>query len=141
VIASHANATHTSLQKRSDSLLDTEKRVLDGKRIHGEIPEVSDAMLGERIYPQNRVPRTDDRGLHAYMTRPKARARSIGCAAVERYADESDLKLLGLRDVRQTHEGGYARETGVGKGVERLGMGQTEVAAGLRQYFAHGEAS
>ena len=137
VIAPYANAPHTSSQKRSDSLLDTKKRVLDGKRIHGEIPKVRDAKLGEGIHLQNRVPRPDDRGLRANMTRPKARAGPISCASIEGNADESDLELLVLGDVRQAHEGGYAGETGMAQSVERLGMRQTKGAAG----FKHGEAS
>ena len=141
MIASHANATHTSSQKRSGSLLDAEKRVLDGKRIHREISKVRDAKLGEGIHMEYRVPRPDDRGLHADMTRPEARTGAIGCAAVKRNTDESDLKLLGLGDMRQTHKCWNAREAGVAKRIKRLRMGQPKAAAGLRQDFRHGEAS
>lgn len=141
MIASYASTTHTSFEERSNSLLDAKKGVLDGERIHGEIPKVSDAKLGEGIHLQDWVPRSDDRGLHADMARPEARAGTIGCASIERDADESDLKLLGLSDVRQTHEGRYACEAGIAKSVERPRMRQPEGAAGLRQDFAHGEAS
>ena len=50
VIASHANTTHPRLEKRSHSLFDAEKSVLDRERIHREIAKVGDAKLGERIY-------------------------------------------------------------------------------------------
>ena len=50
MISSHANAAHPSPEKRSNSVFDAEKGVLDRERIHREIAKVGDAMLGERIY-------------------------------------------------------------------------------------------
>jgi hypothetical protein len=137
VIATHANATHTRFEKRRNSLLDAQKRVLDGKRIDREIAKVSDAMLGEGIYMEDRVPRTDNRGLHTNMARTEARARTISCAPIKGDADDGYLQFLGLRDVGQSHKSRDAREAGEAKGVERLGVRQTESAAGFR----HGEAS
>ena len=49
VIAADADAAHTGFEKRSDSLLDAAKRVFDRERIHGEIAEVSDAILRKGI--------------------------------------------------------------------------------------------
>lgn len=141
MIAADAHATHTCLEKRSDSLLDAEKRVLDGKRIHGEIAKIGDAMFGKWIDMQHRVPRTDDRGLDANITRAEARAGAIGCAAVERNADDGDIEFGGLGKVRQAHKGGDAREAGETESVEGLGMGQAKGAARLRGNVGHGEAS
>jgi hypothetical protein len=75
------------------------------------------------------------------MTRPEARARAIGCAAIERHSDQGHLQLFGLGQVRQPHKGWNAREARVAKCVNRLRMGQPEAAAGLREDFGHGEAS
>ena len=141
MIASHANAAYTGPEKRSDALLDAEKRVLDRERIHREVAKVSNPMLGEGIHLEDRVPRTNDRGLHADMTRPEARSGTIGCPSVKGDTDESDPQLFWPGYVRQTQEGGYAGETSVGKSIERLGMGQPKAAAGLRQNFGHGRAS
>lgn len=137
MIASDANAARTRFEKGRNSLLDTQKRVFDGKWIHWEIAKVGDAMLGEGIYMEDRVPRSDNRGLHANMERPEARARTISCAPIKGDADDGYLQFLGLRDVRQSHKSRDAREAREAKGVERLGVRQTESAAGFR----HGEAS
>ena len=137
MIASDANATDTGLKKRSNSLLDAEKGVLDGKRIYGEIAKVCDAILLKRIYMKDGVPRTNDRGLRTDISRPEARAGAIGGAAIEGHANESDLEFCGLGDVRQAHEGRDAGEASVGEGIKRLGMRQAKGAAGFR----HGEAS
>lgn len=137
VIAADANATHASVEKRHDSLLNAEKGVLDGKRIHGKIAEVRDSVLGEWTHLQDRIPGANDRGLHADISRPEARARAIRCAAIEGDPDEGNFQFFGLRNVRQTHKGRDAGEAGVGEGIERLGMRQAKGAAGFR----HGEAS
>jgi hypothetical protein len=137
VVSTHANATHTRFEKRRNSLLDTQKRVLDGKWIHWEIAKVSDSMLRKRIHVEHRVPRADNRGLHANMARPEARARTISCAPIKGDADDGYLQFLGLRDVGQSHKGRDTREAGEAKSVERLGVRQAESA----KEFRHGEAS
>jgi len=136
VIAPDANTTDTGLKERGDSLLDAEKSVLDGKRIHGEIAKVCDAMLLKRIYMKDGIPRANDGGLCADISRPEARAGAIRGAAIEGHANESDLEFFGLGDVRKAHEGRDAGEASVGKGIKRLGMRQAKGAAGFR----HGEA-
>lgn len=136
VIAADTNATDAGCEKRSDSLLDADESVLDGKRIHREIAEIGDAIFGEGIDSKDGVPRTDDGGLRADISRPEARAGTVGGAAIERDADEGYLELGGLGDVRKAHEGGDAGETGKGEGIERLGMWQAKGAAGC----GHGEA-
>src|SRR5579859_8191079 len=95
VIAAHANATHAGVEKRSDSLLDAEKGVFDGERIDGKVAEIGDAMLGEGIHVKDRIPRANDRGLRADISRPKARAGAIRRAAIEGDADESDPSSSG----------------------------------------------
>ena len=112
------------------------KRVFDGKRIYGEIAKVGDAILGEGIYMEDGIPRTNDGGLDADIARAETRAGAVGCPAVEGDADEGEVELGGIGNVREAHESGDAGETGVGEGVERLGMRQAEGAAGFR----HGEA-
>ena len=140
VIATNTDAANAGLEKGSDPLLDAEKRVLDGEWVHRQIAKISDTIFCKRIQLQDGVPRADDCGLDADVAWPKARSRAIGGAAVKGDADDGDLKLLGLCDVREAHEGGYAREASILQSVERLGMWQTE-AAGLRGDFGHGEAS
>jgi hypothetical protein len=137
VIASNANTTDTGLKKRSNSLLDTKKSVLDGKRIHREIAKIGDTVLGEWIHVQDGVPRANDGGLSADISRSEARAGAIRGAAIEGHANESDLEFCGLGDVRQAHEGRDTGEAGEGEGIKRLGMRQAKGAAGFR----HGEAS
>jgi len=91
MIAADANATDAGVEKRSDSLLDAEKGVLDGERIDGKIAKVGDAVLGEWIHVQDWIPRANNRGLRADISRPEARTGAIGRAAIEGDADESDL--------------------------------------------------
>jgi len=140
VIAAHANAADAGLEKRSDSLLDAEEGVFDGKRVYGKIAEVGYAIFGEGIYVEDGVPGADDGGLDADVARTEARAGAIGGAAVERDADEGDLELFGLWDVREAHEGGDAGEASILQSVEGVGMWQPKLAAGLRGDFGHGEA-
>jgi hypothetical protein len=90
VVATHTNTPYPRLEKRSNSVLDTKKSVLDGERIHGEIAEVGDAMFGEGIHMQDRIPRSDDRGLDTNIARPEARAGAISCAAIEGDADKGN---------------------------------------------------
>src|ERR1700674_677332 len=137
MISSHAGATHTSSKQRSNSLLDSAKSVLDGKRIHREIPEVRHAILGKGIHVHRWIPRPDYRGLHANVARAEARPRAIGRATIEWHADQRNLQFFRLCDVRQTHKRGYARETGVFERVNRLGMRQLKLPAG----WSHGRAS
>ena len=85
------------------------------------------------------VPRANDCGLDADVTRTEARAGAISRATVERNADEGDFELFGLGDVREAHECWNASEAGILQSVERLGMGQAE-ATGVRRNFGHGEA-
>ena len=117
VIASDANTTDTGLKKRGDSLLDAEKGVLDGERIHGEIAKVGDTVLGEWIHMQDWIPRANDGGLGADISRSEARAGAIRGAAIEGHANESELEFFGLGDVRQTHKGRDAGEAGEGEGI------------------------
>src|SRR5260370_19169427 len=77
VIAAHANAAHSGLQKWSNSPLDAAEGVLNRKRIHRKITEVGGAVFGERIYVQHGVPRPDNRRLIAYVARAEARPRPI----------------------------------------------------------------
>jgi hypothetical protein len=136
MIASDANAAYSGLEDGSNSLFDAEKGVFDGKRIDGEIAKVGDAMLGERIHVQDGVPRANDGGLDADVAGAEARAGAIGGATVDRDADESDLELFGLRDVRETHESGDAGKAGIAESIERLRMRQAKGTSGFR----HGEA-
>lgn len=122
VIATDTDAANAGLEKRSDSLLDAEECVFDGKRIDGEIAEVGNAIFGEGIYVEDGVPRADDCGLDADVARPKARPRAISCAAVEGDADEGDFEFLGVGDVREAHECWNACESRILQSVERLGM-------------------
>lgn len=117
MVSAHTNTTHTGIEKRSNSLLDAEKCVLDGKRIHGKIPKIGDAELREGIHVKDGIPRADDRGLRADISWPEARAGAIRSAAIEWHANKSDLEFFGLCDVRQTHESGDTGEAGEGEGV------------------------
>src|SRR4029077_16971707 len=136
MVPAHTNTTHTGIEKRSNSLLNAEKSVFDGKRIHWEVAEIGDAVLLKRIHVKDGIPRANDRGLREDISWPEARAGAIRRAAIERNADESDLQFFGLSDVRQTHESGDAGEAGEGEGVKRLRVRQAKCPAGLR----HGEA-
>ena len=65
------------------------------------------------------------------MARPETRAGAVGGAAVKGHADQRDFQLLGLGNVRKTHEGGDAGEARVLEGVGGLGVWETKRAAGL----------
>jgi hypothetical protein len=134
MIAADADAAGSGLEDGSDSLLDALEGVFDGERVHGEVAEVGDAIFREGIYVENRIPRTDDRGLDANVAWAETRAGAIGGAAVKGDADEGDVEFFGLGDVREAHEAGNAGEAGVAESVERLRMGKAEGAAG----FGHG---
>ncbi len=122
MFAADADAARASLQDGSNSLFDALKRVFDGNRIYGEIAKVGDAKFGEGSYMEDGIPGANDGGLDANIARAETRAGAIGCAAVEGDADEGEVELGGVGNVREAHEGGDAGETGVGEGVERLGM-------------------
>jgi len=135
VITANAGGAGSAGEDRSDSLLDTTERVFDGKRIDGEIPEVGDAIFFERIEFQHGIPRANDGGLHANVARAETGAGSIGGAAVERHADDGDVELFRLRDVREAHEGGDAGEAGVLERVNGLRMREAESTGGF--LFSH----
>jgi hypothetical protein len=137
MIAADADAAHSGIEKRSNSLLDAAKRVFDGKRIDAEITEVRDAVLGEGIHLEDGIPGTNDCGLRAHVSRPETRTGAIGGAPIERHAHQCDFQLLGLGDVREAHERGDAGEARVPESVGRLRVRETERAAGL----GHGKAS
>ena len=136
MIASYADATRSGFENRCDSLLDTSERVFDRERIYREIAEVGDAIFREGIDVEHRIPGTDNRGLYTDVARAEARAGAVGCASVERDANQGDIQFFGLSNVRKAHEGMDAGEAGEAKSVERLRMGQAKGAAG----FGHGEA-
>src|SRR6476660_2348994 len=137
VISSHAGAAHTSSKQRSNSLLDSAKSVLNGKRIHREIPEVRDTVFGKGVHIQHGIPGPNNCRLNADVSWTEAWPRPVGGASVERHAYQRDLQFLGLSYVRQAHERGYACETGVLKRINRLGMRQMILPARL----SHGRAS
>src|SRR6266436_1286741 len=137
MISSYANAAHTGSEERINSLLDPAKGVLDGKRIHRKVSEVRDTVLGKGVHIQHRIPGPNDCRLNADVSWAEAWTRAVGGATVEWHAYQRDLQFLGLSDVREAHERGYARETGVLEGVNRLGMRRTILPAGL----SHGRAS
>lgn len=137
VIAADTNAANTGFEKRGNSLLDAKKSVLDGKRIHGQIAKVGDAIFGKRIYVEDGIPGANDGGLHADISRSEARARPVSCAAVKGDADESDFELVWIGDVWQTHESGDTGEAGVSECIKRLRMWKRKGAA----WFRHSEAS
>lgn len=137
MISSHTNAAHTGSEERIDSLLDPAKGVLNGKRIHRKVSEVRDTVLGKRVHIQHGIPGPNNCRLNADVSWAEAWPRAVGGAAVEGHAYQRDLQFLGLNDVREAHERGYARETGVLKRVNRLRMRQMILPAGL----SHGRAS
>jgi hypothetical protein len=87
VVAADADAADSSLEKRSDSLFNAEKSVFDGEGIYREIAEIGDAIFGEGIDVEYRIPGANDGGLYANVARAEARAGAIGGATVERDAD------------------------------------------------------
>src|SRR6266404_1628810 len=137
VISSHTNAAHTRSEERINSLLDSAKGVLDGKRIHGKVPKVRDTVPGKGVHIQRWIPGPNNCRLNANVSWAEAWPRSVGGASVEGHAYHRDLQFLGLSDVREAHERGYARETGVLERVNRLRMRQMILPAGL----SHGRAS
>src|SRR5216684_1242189 len=137
MISSHTNAPHTGSEERINSLLDPAKGVLDGKRIYGKVSEVRDTVLGKGVHIQYGIPGPNNRRLNADVSWAEAWSRSVGGASVEGHAYQRDLQFLGLSDVGEAHERGYAREPGVLKRVNWLGMRQMILPAGLR----HGRAS
>ena len=131
VVAAYAGGAGSGGQDRSDALLDAAEGVFNRERIYGEVAEVGDAIFFEGIQFEDRIPGTDDRGLDSDVARAEARAGSIGCAAVEGHANDGNVEFFGLRDVRETHEGGDTREARVFQGVDGLRMREAVGTSGL----------
>src|SRR5277367_3518537 len=100
------------------------ERVFDGKRIHGQIAVIGDAIFSKWIYVQDRIPRTNQNGLRADMAWTESRAWTVSGSSVERNAEQSDIEFFWLRNVRQAHERGDAAGACVNQRVHRLGMRQ-----------------
>src|SRR5450755_3839083 len=120
MVAAYAGSARSGGQERGEALLDAAEGVFDRKRIYGKIAEVGDAIFREGIHVQDWIPGADDRGLHSDVARAEARAGAVGSTAVERDADDGDVELFRLRDVRQAHEGWDTGKARVFKGVHRL---------------------
>ena len=109
--------------KRQDaSLLDAvviggkpHKAVVDAGRIGADIAQIGAIDQFVRPDPGMPVLGPDHGRLVADLPRPVARTRPVGGAAVPGRADQTDIdlgKLFRSRiDLRQAHEGGYARKT------------------------------
>src|SRR5260370_7502783 len=136
VISTHANAAHPSLQKRSNSSLDSAEGVLYRKRIHWKIAEIRSAVLGEGIYVQHRIPRPDNRRLSANVPRAEARPGAISGPAIERHAYQRHIQLSRLPNLRQAHERRNARKPCISQRVGWLWMGQTKLPPGWRHAWA-----
>ena len=138
VVAAYARGAGSGGENWREALLDAAEGVFDGERIDGEIAEVSDAVPGEGIEFEDWIPRANDGGLHADITRAETRAGTIRGAAVEGDADDGDVEFFGLRDVRKAHEGGDAGEPSVFERVNGLRMRQAEDARGLLFWHERG---
>src|ERR1700682_640284 len=106
----------------SELLSDSLVGIFNRQWINGEVTKIGDAPFFKWINFQHRIPRPDHGRLNPYISRTKTRARTISCAAIERYPDESDVQFLGLRDMRQPHECGNTGKTRVHQRVHRLRM-------------------
>ena len=123
MVAANAQGTRSSRQNRREPAFHAAKRIFDAQRIHREISEVRNAILGERIQTQHRIPGANDRRLIAHTSWAESRAGAIRSSAIKRNTDDRDVQLFGLRNVGQPHEGGDAREPSIFQSVDRLGMG------------------
>jgi len=131
VVAAHAGGARSRGKDRSDALLDPAEGVFNRERVYGEVAEVGDAIFFEGIQFEDGIPGSDDRGLDPDVARAKARTGSIGGAAVEGHANDGDVEFCGLRNVRETHEGGDTCEARVFEGVDGLRMWEPEGTSGL----------
>ncbi len=136
VISSHANAAHSGLQKGRDSPLNSAEGIFNREGIHRKIAEIGDAVPGEGIYVQLRIPRPDYRRLSANVAWAEARPWAISGSAIERHADQGNVQLFRLGNMRQAHERSNARKPGISQRVGRFGMGQLELPPGRRHRWA-----
>ena len=86
--------------------------IFNRERVDREVAEISDAPLLERIGLQHRIPGADHGGLHANISRPKARARAVGCASIERDTDQRKIQIFGTRNVWQPMNVGTPEKRG-----------------------------
>src|SRR5207248_4133463 len=100
MVTTNAHRSRSRAQHGQQLVLDALVGVLDGKRIDGEVPKVSDPPAFERVYFEDRIPGTDHRRLHANVARPEARSGTISGSAVKRHADQRNIQLLRPRNVR-----------------------------------------
>jgi len=129
VVAAYAGGAGSGGQDGSEAQLDAAESIVDRQRIYGQVAEVGDAIFFEWIEFQYGIPWANDCGLHAHVARAETRAGAVGGAAVEGNSDNRDVELFGLRDVREAHEGGDAREAGGFERVDGLRMGEAEIAS------------
>src|SRR5438270_1612808 len=122
MVSTYAHGFRARLHHRRELLGDAAVGVLDREWVDREIAKIADPPLLERIHLQDRIPRPDHGRLHSNVARTKAWARTVSCPAVKWNADQGNIKFLGLRHVRQTHERRHAGKSRVDKRIHRLGM-------------------
>src|SRR5262249_31028582 len=113
------------------SALNPSKGILNRKWIDREIAEIGGAMLGKWIDAQNRIPRPNDCRLIAHPAWTESRARTIRCASVKRYANNRNIQLGRVGDVRQPHECRHAGEARIFQSIDRLWMRKSKRPADL----------
>ena len=90
--------------------------------VESVIAEISDAPFFERIELQHRIPGTDHGRLHANVARPKASARAISRASIERDTNQRQVQFRRLRNMGQAHECGHTRKARINQRVHRHRM-------------------
>src|SRR5438105_15431860 len=122
MIPANAHRPRAAPKHVSELLSDSLISMFNRQWIDGEITEIGNAPFFKWINLQHRIPRPDHGRLNPYISRAKARSRTIRRAAIKRYPDQRDVQFLRLRNVRQPHECGNPRKARIDQRVHRQRM-------------------
>jgi len=140
VVAAEGEQAPGPLGQRIGAALHLRDRLLDRKRVHGDVPGVDDLEPGERRDADSRVVRPQQsRGL-AHVGRPEAGPRSVADARVEGDAEDGHVEVRHFVEPGQSGEGGRSCEAWDQAGVDRTalpvgghpGRGSSHAPAGVR---------
>src|SRR5882724_10552650 len=98
MVSANANRARARTKHVTQLLRDSPVGIFYRQRVNREVAEISDAPLLERIGFQHRIPGPNHCRLHANVSRSKTRARAVGCASVERNADQRKVQSFGTRN-------------------------------------------
>src|SRR5581483_7170719 len=126
MIAANAHWTRARVEHIPKLFRDTPVGVLDGQGVDREVPKIRDAPFFKRIDLEYGIPGPDHRRLHTDVSGAKARPGPVGGAAIEGNADERNIELFWVADMRQPHEGRNAGKARINQRIHRLRMRRSE---------------